>query len=100
MPAAMLAKHPPAWAAYAGGPWPTPHDPIYDSTESILGNQWLDDLAAEAARVLGPLTAPEVIGHSRLGVPERPLRRPERHQKQGRPVAGLAVWPATEGLRA
>ncbi len=64
MPAAMLAKDPPAWASYAGGPWPTPHDPIFDFNKTEPGYQWLDDLAAEAARVLGPPTAPEVIGHS------------------------------------
>ncbi len=64
MPADILARNPPAWASYAGGPWPTPHDPIFDFTKTEPGYQWLDDLAAEAARALGPPTAPEVIGHS------------------------------------
>jgi hypothetical protein len=63
-PADILAKDPPAWASYARGPWPTPHDPIFDFNKTVPGYQWLDDLAAEAARVLQPPTAPEVIGHS------------------------------------
>ena len=64
MPSGVLATDPPAWASYAGGPWPTPHDSIFDFSKTGPGYQWLDELAAEAARVLGPPTAPEVIGHS------------------------------------
>ena len=64
MPSVILATHPPAWASYARGPWPTPHDSIFDFSKSEPSYQWLDALAAEAARVLGPPTAPEVIGHS------------------------------------
>jgi hypothetical protein len=64
MPSVILATDPLAWASYAGGPWPTPHDSIFDFSQTEPGYQWLDALAAEAARVLGPPTAPEVIGHS------------------------------------
>jgi hypothetical protein len=64
MPSVILATHPPAWASYAGGPWPTPHDSIFDFSKSEPSYQWLDASASEAASMLGPPTAPEVIGHS------------------------------------
>ena len=64
MPAITLAAHPPAWAIYEGGPWPTPHDSLFDFSTTPPAYQWLDDLAADAAHVLGPPGAPEVIGHS------------------------------------
>src|SRR5438445_389614 len=35
----------PAWAAYEEGPWPVPHDPIFDFTTTPPGLEWLDRLA-------------------------------------------------------
>lgn len=54
----------PAWAAYEGGPWPPPHDPIFDFSATPAHYQWLDDLAQQAADVLGTPGSPDVIGHS------------------------------------
>jgi hypothetical protein len=58
---------PPAWAVYAGGPWPAPHDPIFDFTTTSPDTAWIDDLARRAAAVLtsgtGRTGAP-VTGHS------------------------------------
>ena len=49
---AALLTNPPAWAAYRAGPWPTPHDPIFDFTSIPAGYAWLDNLAEAAAWVL------------------------------------------------
>ncbi len=59
----------PAWAAYEQGPWPAPHDPIFDFTHRPERFGWVDDLAAEAASVLNALDrrgvlGTDVIGHS------------------------------------
>jgi hypothetical protein len=64
--AAALAAlaDPPAWAAYERGPWPMPHDPIFDFTTTPAGFEWLDRLAQQAAEALGPRPAPDAIGHS------------------------------------
>jgi hypothetical protein len=64
VPAGALAANPPAWAAYQGGPWPAPHDPVFDFTTAPAGYLWLDRLAREAADVLGRPGPPEAIGHS------------------------------------
>jgi hypothetical protein len=58
---------PPAWAAYAQGPWPTPHDPIFDFRTTPAGFDWLDHLAQRAAEVLLPRRPPDAIGHSDWG---------------------------------
>jgi hypothetical protein len=55
---------PPAWAAYAQGPWPTPHDPIFDFSTTPAGFEWLDHLAQRAAATLLPRQPPDAIGHS------------------------------------
>jgi Phosphotransferase enzyme family len=55
---------PPAWVAYERGPWPVPHDPIFDFTVTPPGFEWLDRVAQDAADALGPRGEPEVIGHS------------------------------------
>jgi hypothetical protein len=60
---AALAE-PPAWAAYEGGPWPVPHDPIFDFTTTPDGFAWLDRLAQAAADALGPRPAADTIAHS------------------------------------
>ena len=54
---------PPAWAAYENGPWPTPHDPIFDFRTTPAGFDWLDELAARAAAAIGPRQAPDAVGH-------------------------------------
>ncbi|WP_328291533.1 phosphotransferase [Kineococcus sp. NBC_00420] len=59
----------PAWARYEEGPWPVPHDPIFDFTHRPERFGWVDDLAGEAAGVLNGfgsrgLLGSDVIGHS------------------------------------
>jgi hypothetical protein len=55
---------PPAWAAYDHGPWPIPHDPIFDFTTTPVGFEWLDHIAQLAAEALGPRRPPDALGHS------------------------------------
>lgn len=54
----------PAWLDHRAGPWPTPHDPIFDFTITPPRFAWLDDLAADAARVIRGATGTDVIAHS------------------------------------
>ena len=54
----------PAWSCYEHGPWPEPHDPIFDFTTTPAGFGWLDDLARRAAAVLGDAGPPELIAHA------------------------------------
>jgi len=35
----------PAWCRYHAGPWPTPHDTIFDFTVTPDGFGWLDEFA-------------------------------------------------------
>ncbi|WP_150307751.1 protein kinase family protein [Planctomonas psychrotolerans] len=42
----------PAWCRYQDGPWPIPHDPIFDFTRTPDGFGWLDDFAAAMAEML------------------------------------------------
>jgi hypothetical protein len=42
----------PAWTRYHGGPWPVPHDPIFDFSRTPSGWEWLDDYAAAATAEL------------------------------------------------
>jgi Ser/Thr protein kinase RdoA (MazF antagonist) len=55
----------PAWTRYEGGPWPTPHDPIFDFTTTPAAFAWLDDVARTAADELLALRGRDapVIGH-------------------------------------
>jgi Phosphotransferase enzyme family len=55
---------PPAWVDYQAGPWPVPHDPVFDFTVTPAGFEWLDRLARAAADALVPRREPQVIGHS------------------------------------
>ncbi len=55
---------PPAWDRFRQGPWPTPHDTIFDFTHTPEGYEWLDNLAGAAAHRASALAAPVVIGHS------------------------------------
>ncbi|KGM11887.1 hypothetical protein N868_04965 [Cellulomonas carbonis T26] len=56
----------PAWTQYTGGPWPTPHEPIFDFTGTPAGWEWLDDYAREATAELIRLhsVSPTVIAHA------------------------------------
>jgi hypothetical protein len=57
-------RAPPAWTCYERGPWPPPHDPIFDFTKTPSGYEWLDLLADAAASRLLPRRRPDCIGHS------------------------------------
>jgi Ser/Thr protein kinase RdoA (MazF antagonist) len=60
-----LVTDAPAWARYQDGPWPEPHDPIFDFSTLPDERRWLDQLAREAADVLATQPPePTVIGHS------------------------------------
>jgi hypothetical protein len=60
------AAAPPAWCRYRGGPWPVPHDTIFDFSVTPESHRWLDDLAARATAVLldDRGTDPIVVGHA------------------------------------
>jgi hypothetical protein len=59
----------PAWTEYRGGPWPTPHDTIFDFSTTPPGWEWLDAVARRATERIAALRAHgadlggEVIGH-------------------------------------
>lgn len=63
-PAGPLRTGAPPWARYEHGPWPTPHDPIFDFRTSPAGYAWLDRLAARAAEVLSAHSGADVVAHS------------------------------------
>jgi Ser/Thr protein kinase RdoA (MazF antagonist) len=63
VPAGSLAAGAPAWTRYERGPWPAPHDPIFDFSRTPAGYEWLDALAALACEQIPPGPA-EVIGHA------------------------------------
>jgi hypothetical protein len=54
----------PAWCHYEHGPWPKPHDPIFDFTVTPPAFTWLDDLARRAARALEQAGPPDAIAHA------------------------------------
>ncbi|MDX6264566.1 MAG: hypothetical protein QOH84_6254 [Kribbellaceae bacterium] len=56
----------PAWCQYQAGPWPTPHDSIFDFRTTPDGYSWLDGFARAAAdRLISPARRdPVVIGHA------------------------------------
>lgn len=54
----------PAWNRYEGGPWPTPHDTIFDFTTTPEGFGWLDRVASEASRQIIQHRGDDVVvGH-------------------------------------
>ncbi|GLV60611.1 hypothetical protein KDH_74300 [Dictyobacter sp. S3.2.2.5] len=53
-----------AWANYSSGPWPIPHDSIFDFTTTPPGFEWLDRIAGQAATILMPRKQPDAIAHS------------------------------------
>lgn len=42
----------PAWCHYRGGPWPIPHDSVFDFHSTPPGYEWLDEFARSASEVL------------------------------------------------
>jgi hypothetical protein len=54
----------PAWSHYELGPWPQPHDPIFDFTTTPQAFTWLDDLARRAAGVLKQAGPPDFVAHA------------------------------------
>ena len=70
----ILRRHPelldvagpgPAWCRYQAGPWPVPHDTIFDFSCTPPGYAWLDQLAQEAAdRLVGADHSDPVVGHA------------------------------------
>ncbi|GAA2104232.1 hypothetical protein GCM10009841_22010 [Microlunatus panaciterrae] len=61
-----LAGRGPAWCRYQGGPWPTPHDPIFDFTSTPDGYEWLDEFARDASHQIRATREPDeiVVGHA------------------------------------
>jgi Ser/Thr protein kinase RdoA (MazF antagonist) len=59
-----LHRHRPAWAMFDDGPWPTPHDPIFNFDLTLPEFQWLDLLAAEASARLRDPSGDVVVGHA------------------------------------
>lgn len=57
----------PAWAIYDNGPWPTPHDPIFDFSSTPPDYAWLDAVARDAADVLAGARLPPSLGHGDWG---------------------------------
>lgn len=64
VPTEPLRAGAPSWASYEQGPWPTPHDPIFDFSRTPADYRWLDAFADRAAIVLNAAAAPDVVGHS------------------------------------
>jgi hypothetical protein len=56
----------PAWCRYQNGPWPTPHDSIFDFTRTPGGFEWLDRFGQQAADDLNAArgTRETVVGHA------------------------------------
>jgi len=56
----------PAWCRYQAGPWPTPHDMIFDVTVTPDGFEWLDEFAQSAADRLNVRRpgSEVVVGHA------------------------------------
>jgi hypothetical protein len=54
----------PAWAQHEHGPWPRPHDSMFDFTITPPGFTWLDDLARRAAGVLSQAGRPNAVAHA------------------------------------
>jgi Ser/Thr protein kinase RdoA (MazF antagonist) len=54
----------PAWTRYHNGPWPVPHDPIFDFSRTPAGWEWLDAFAAAATAELAQSDAgAPVVAH-------------------------------------
>lgn len=55
----------PAWCRFHDGPWPEPHDSIFDFSRTPPDFAWLNDFAAAAsARLIASDQYPLVVGHA------------------------------------
>jgi Phosphotransferase enzyme family len=54
----------PAWSHYENGPWPEPHDPLFDFSITPQAFAWLDELARRAAGVLEQAGPSDAIAHA------------------------------------
>lgn len=55
----------PAWCRYQDGPWPVPHDAIFDFGATPPGYEWLDEFAGLAAeRLRRGASLERVVGHA------------------------------------
>ena len=54
----------PAWTRYEHGPWPQPHDPMFDFTTTPPAFTWLEELARQAADILNRTGPPDLVGHA------------------------------------
>jgi hypothetical protein len=61
-----VAGRGPAWCRYQDGPWPTPHDSIFNFTRTPRGFEWLDLFAKRAADQLNAARGQRetVVGHA------------------------------------
>lgn len=64
LPVDAILAGAPAWGHYERGPWPTPHDPIFDFTVTPEAFTWIDDLARRAAGALEQSGPPDAIAHA------------------------------------
>ena len=73
----------PSWTRYAGGPWPEPHDPVFDFSTTPAGWQWLDDYGRRGHRRSGPPPRHERESHRTCGLVrgQSPLRRRSRSRR-------------------
>jgi hypothetical protein len=62
LPTALTVR--PGWAVYDNGPWPAPHDPIFNFATTPPGFEWLDDFAREASDTLIASELSRIVGHS------------------------------------
>jgi Phosphotransferase enzyme family len=61
-----VAGRGPAWCRYQDGPWPAPHDSIFDFTRTPRGYEWLDHFAQRAADhlIAARGSRETVVGHA------------------------------------
>ena len=52
VPGVGQATDAPAWCLYHDGPWPRPHDTIFDFQHTPHGWEWLDNLASKASAAI------------------------------------------------
>jgi hypothetical protein len=62
LPVALTER--PAWTNHSAGPWPTPHDPIFDFSTTPSGFEWLDIFAQRASDALTATHFAPAVGHS------------------------------------
>ncbi len=63
-PVHAIAAGAPAWTRHHRGPWPEPHDPLFDFGATPPAFAWLDDLAGRAAGVLADAGPADHVAHA------------------------------------